>query len=161
MSDSWRDEFVTKGAAADAARDAYKQIPRAAIAAMMAIKELPPEQSTEVQDILQYLDKYLHPIVSPEHWSVYSVLYDMVSMLPSVLPQRTKGRWIHDGYDIPHGVDWMHCSVCGRREPHVPAAMTNFCPDCGAWMSEELEPEHTMEEFMYGQDLGSPEDGSL
>ena len=23
------------------------------------------------------------------------------------------------------------------------------------------EPEHTMEEFMYGQDLGSPEDGSL
>ena len=80
---------------------------------------------------------------------------------PTIEPQRIKGRWIHDGYDIPHGVDWMHCSVCGRREPHVPAAMTNFCPGCGAWMSEELEPEHTMEEFMYGQDLGSPEDGSL
>ena len=25
----------------------------------------------------------------------------------------------------------------------------------------QQEPEHTMEEFMYGQDLGSPEDGSL
>ena len=48
--------------------------------------------------------------------------------------ERKRGRWIHDGYDIPHGVDWMHCSVCGRREPHVPAAMTNFCPNCGADM---------------------------
>ena len=27
--------------------------------------------------------------------------------------------------------------------------------------SAQLEPEHTMEEFMCGQDLGSPEDGSL
>ena len=51
--------------------------------------------------------------------------------------ERKRGRWIHDGYDIPHGVDWMHCSVCGRREPHVPAAMTNFCPNCGADMRGE------------------------
>jgi len=27
--------------------------------------------------------------------------------------------------------------------------------------SAELEQEHTMEEFMYGQELGNPEDGSL
>lgn len=27
--------------------------------------------------------------------------------------------------------------------------------------SAQQEPEYTMEEFMYGQDLGSPEDGSL
>jgi len=46
-----------------------------------------PEQPTGVQDILQYLDEYLHPIVSPEHWSVYSELYDMVSMLPSAEPR--------------------------------------------------------------------------
>lgn len=52
------------------------------------------------------------------------------------MAQRMKGRWIHDGCDIPHGVDWMHCSVCGRREPHVPAAMTNYCPGCGADMRE-------------------------
>lgn len=51
--------------------------------------------------------------------------------------ERKRGRWIHDGYDIPHGVDWMHCSVCGRREPHVPAAMTHFCPSCGADMRGE------------------------
>lgn len=56
---------------------------------------------------------------------------------PTIEPQRMKGKWIHDGYDIPHGVDWMHCSVCGRREPHVPAAMTNFCPTCGSDMRGE------------------------
>jgi len=27
--------------------------------------------------------------------------------------------------------------------------------------STQPEPEHTMEEFMYGQELGDPEDGSL
>lgn len=47
------------------------------------------------------------------------------------------GKWIHDGYDIPHGVDWMHCSVCGQREPYVPAAMTNYCTNCGARMDEK------------------------
>ena len=35
---------MTKGVAADAARDAYKRIPTAAITAMMAIKELPSAQ---------------------------------------------------------------------------------------------------------------------
>lgn len=44
------------------------------------------------------------------------------------------GEWVHDGFDIPHGVDWMHCSICNRREPHVPAAMTTYCPGCGAKM---------------------------
>lgn len=53
------------------------------------------------------------------------------------MAQRMKGRWIHDGCDIPHGIDWMHCSVCGRREPYVPAAMTNYCPTCGADMRGE------------------------
>lgn len=44
------------------------------------------------------------------------------------------GRWVHDGFDIPHGIDWMHCSICNRREPHVPAAMTPYCPGCGSKM---------------------------
>jgi len=61
-----------------------------------------PEQPTGVQDILQYLDEYLHPIVSPEHWSVYSELYDMVSMLPSEQPQ----RWISVTEDTPKKRDW-------------------------------------------------------
>ena len=42
-----------------------------------------PEQSSEIQGILDYLDTVLHPIVSPEHWDVYSELHDMISRLLS------------------------------------------------------------------------------
>lgn len=43
----------------------------------------PSTQPSEIQDILNYLDTVLHPIISPEHWNVYSELYDMISTLPS------------------------------------------------------------------------------
>ena len=55
------------------------------------IKSLPsaqPEPTQEIQDILDYLDTVLHPIVSPEHWDVYSKLHDMVSSLPSAQPEQ-------------------------------------------------------------------------
>lgn len=45
-----------------------------------------PERSSEIQDILEYLDTVLHPIISPDHWNVYSELHDMISMLPSAQP---------------------------------------------------------------------------
>ena len=63
---------------------------------------------------------------------------EIVSNQPIVdaVPVR-HGKWIHDGYDHPHGVDWMHCSECGRRYVYCPAAMTNYCPNCGARMDEE------------------------
>lgn len=51
-----------------------------------ALLELPsaqPEQSSEIQGILDYLDTVLHPIVSPEHLDVYSELHDMISRLLS------------------------------------------------------------------------------
>jgi len=50
------------------------------------------------------------------------------------------GRWIHDGYDFPHGNDWVHCSVCGKRGINVPADLTPYCPNCGASMDlDEVE----------------------
>jgi hypothetical protein len=70
------------------------------------------------------------------YYRLYGTTKDDVRFERVQPPQRMKGRWIHDGCDIPHGVDWMHCSVCGRREPYVPAAMTNFCPNCGADMRQ-------------------------
>ena len=90
--------------------DGYVWIIRSdAWARIDALPSAEPEQPPEIQDILNYLDTVLHPIISPEHWDVYSELHDMISSLPSA----------------------------------------------------ELEQEHTMEEFMYGQELGNPEDGSL
>lgn len=47
------------------------------------------------------------------------------------------GKWIRDGYDFPHGNDWIHCSVCGKRGINVPADLTNFCPNCGSKMVRE------------------------
>ena len=64
-------------------REAYREIKQ-------MLKELSPaqsEQSLEIQDILDYLDTVLHPIISPEHWNVYSELYDMISMLSSAQPE--------------------------------------------------------------------------
>ena len=70
-----------------------------------------PEQPPEIQDILNYLDTVLHPIVSPEHWDVYAELHDMISTLPSAEPERKKGKWIevNDFYNRIRG----RCSVCG------------------------------------------------
>lgn len=48
-----------------------------------AIPSAQPEQSLEIQDILEYLDTVLCPIISPDNWSVYAELHDMISMLPS------------------------------------------------------------------------------
>jgi len=41
------------------------------------------------QEILDYLDNVLHPIVSPDNWNVYSELHDMIEELPSA-----ESKWI-------------------------------------------------------------------
>ena len=76
-----------------------------------------PEPSTEIQEILNYLDTTLHPIVSPDNWYVYAELHDMVSMLPSAQSEHTcvgckhYGMWENEveyGYNSP-------CTNCKRR----------------------------------------------
>lgn len=61
-----------------------------------------------------------------------------IETVPSA-QERKKGKWIHDGYDFPHGNDWIHCSICGKRGINVPADLTNFCPNCGADMRGEQD----------------------
>ena len=66
-----------------------------------AIKALPPaqpEQPLDIQDILDYLDTVLHPIISPEHWNVYSELHDMISDLRFAQPEQ---RWIPISERLP------------------------------------------------------------
>jgi hypothetical protein len=62
---------------------------------------------------------------------------DALKMGIKALRAEQHGKWIHDGYDFPHGVDWMHCSECGKRDVYCPATRTNFCPNCGARMDGE------------------------
>ena len=66
--------------------------------------------------------------------SIISCAIYKLQNLPSAETNRKMGKWIHDGYDHPHGVDWMHCSECGKRDAYLPATMTNYCPNCGAMM---------------------------
>lgn len=83
-----------------------------------------PEQPSEIQDILNYLDTVLHPIISPEHWDVYSDLHDMISMLPSVQPETAKrivGK-SRDGMTL-----WYQCDMC--NEPVD--VQDNYCRGCG------------------------------
>ena len=51
------------------------------------------------------------------------------------------------------------------RMTDVPISYPGIISALTEWFNElpsaQQEPGHTMEEFMYGQDFGSPEDGSL
>jgi hypothetical protein len=65
------------------------------------LDKIPSAQSEpckDVQHILDYLDEVLHPLVSPEHWNVYSELHDMIAELPSAQPEQ---RWIPVSERLP------------------------------------------------------------
>lgn len=105
----------------------------------MAVKALSlpsaqPELSTEIQEILDYLDNTLHPIISPDNWNVYSELHDMVSKLPSAQPERKKGRWIYNTNSESVCEEWI-CSLCEAFS----FEKTNFCHHCGADMREDYD----------------------
>ncbi len=57
-----------------------------------------------------------------------------VKQLPSVKPERKKGRWVYDG--IRGRFPACKCSICGHYENADWALLqgTNFCPNCGADM---------------------------
>ena len=70
--------------------------------------------------------------------SEYKMLDNIIFEFPTIEAEPVRrGRWIHDGYDLQHGNDWIHCSECGKRGINVPADLTNYCPNCGAKMDVE------------------------
>ena len=48
------------------------------------------------------------------------------------------GRFVHDGPRFAHGVDWWHCSNCGRLASGVETRF-NYCPWCGARMDGDSD----------------------
>lgn len=89
------------------------------------------------QEILDYLDNVLHPIVSPDNWNVYSELYDMIEELSSAEPVR-HGKWVDDAIGV------LRCSECNTQAPWKYGRdfidyrwKANYCPNCGARMDEE------------------------
>lgn len=45
------------------------------------------------------------------------------------------GHFIHDGPRFAGGVDWWHCSNCGKLTAGV-EIFFNYCPYCGARMNK-------------------------
>lgn len=45
------------------------------------------------------------------------------------------GHFVHDGPRFDHGVDWWHCSNCGRLASGVETRF-DYCPWCGARMDD-------------------------
>lgn len=43
------------------------------------------------------------------------------------------GHFVHDGTRFSGGVDWWHCSSCGRLASGVETCFC-YCPNCGAKM---------------------------
>lgn len=88
-----------------------------------------------------------------------SKIWQQIKDLPSAEVEPVKrGKWTRkddrDTYGIG-AVFWYECSNCGG----IAYYECPYCPNCGAKMDAEEVP--TMEEFMFGQDTGSEEDGSL
>lgn len=85
----------------------------------------------------KFLDAEDDPKIQMEI-KAYTDIANGIKGMPTIEERKT-GKWIHDGYDFPHGNDWIHCSECGKRGINVPADLTNFCPNCGADMRGEDE----------------------
>ena len=113
MSDSWRDEFVTKGAAFKVVEDKMGSL----------LKQFGYDSYEEANEKI-------------------ILAYDgMMDALTAI-------------YDMPPSV----------QQNDIQVAATNYAngfTDGYNAGKRDAQPEHTMEEFIYGQDLGSPEDGSL
>ena len=86
-------DLISRQDAIDAMEQAKEQyFDRRVIIGKMqnVVSNLPSAQlelSMEIQEILNYLDTTLHPIVSPDNWNVYAELHDMVSKLPFAQPE--------------------------------------------------------------------------
>lgn len=48
------------------------------------------------------------------------------------------GHFVHDGPRFAHGVDWWHCSNCGRLASGVETRF-DYCPWCGARMDGDSD----------------------
>lgn len=57
----------------------------------------------------------------------------LLSIPAADVAQVRHGHFVHDGPRFAHGVDWWHCSNCGRLASGVETRF-DYCPWCGARM---------------------------
>lgn len=101
------------------------------------------------QSVYDTLTDYYHHTTQTQH----DALRDALCRVPSV---QRNGRIIIRSNML--GGEDCYCSKCYHW-----ALLPDykFCPYCGVAFEDVISERETMEEFMYGQDMGNPEDGSL
>ena len=90
--------------------------------------------SEKLEDIRNYIDVELHPVVSPDRWDVYSELRDMVDDIITLLKAQEPRLVIniHKAYNnvLNPDVPWVgKCPKCGKRVSGK--NLTRFCMYCG------------------------------
>lgn len=85
-------------------------------AAKRAVDEAVELSASEYDMICDYLDRILAADVAPV----------------------VHGHFVHDGTRFAGGVDWWHCSSCGKLAAGVETRF-NYCPRCGARMDGGAE----------------------
>lgn len=93
---------------------------------MTTLEQKPCEDAISRQVVLDIQAKYAKHMGATKFWQ----MRDDIKTLPSVKPQERTGHWIEKDY-LRSGIVYS-CSKCGSFVHEK----TNFCPDCGANMSE-------------------------
>ena len=66
-----------------------------------------------------------------------AMVIEMIQDAPTIEPERKKGQWIPEFNGMfKGGAYWFKCSECERIVPEVRNGGWNYCPNCGADMTE-------------------------
>lgn len=66
--------------------------------------------------------------------------YEDLGFEPEDYKRVAHGYFVHDGPRFAGGVDWWHCSNCGRLTAGVETRFA-YCPNCGARMDGDGDGE--------------------
>ncbi len=96
------------------------------------------EREALTEDCKRMIDEIWNSKTAPVSWShAYAEFFDNVERAPAAdVAPVVHGYFVHDGPRFAGGVDWWHCSNCGRLTAGVETRFA-YCPSCGARMSGE------------------------
>ena len=134
---TWENECQSKHPIKEAlyaARKALEQEPCEDAVSRAEVKKIAKEMYLEVANM--NLDvKTISDCISYTSSKCREVLEEKLKVLPSVTPQPPKGHWIEHPHEC--GINWEYsmyeCSECHEWTEDN----SDFCPNCGADMSEE------------------------
>lgn len=84
--------------------------------------------SEKLEDIRNYLDVEVHPVVSPDRWDVYCTLCDMVDDIITLLKAQEPVKPKKLMAKVKNGYRWrFYCGKCGDEIDRL----DKYCRHCG------------------------------